>query len=181
MTHRKTESKGPRMACCMGVILAGLTAGWLTGCSKNDPASTQGPAPSDSSRQNLPTQTPPIPGDSSVIVPEAARGRWRAVKLRVQDRQAESYKDYVVTIGSELIVQESVLVVEVMHFLPDLKLEGNVFTSASAELLNPSVHIRVLENGKEIFNGWLFQLFPTIHPFQHGRYSITLMDSIAQS
>ena len=163
------------------LMLAGLAAGLPTGCSKKDPASTQAPASSEASRQDMPSQNPPVAGEAPVIVSDAIRERWRAVRLRVEDREAGSSKDYVVPIGSELVVPDSGLVVEVKHFLPDLKLEGNVFTTASSELLNPSVQVRVLENGKEIFHGWLFQLFPTVHPFQHGRYSITLKDSIAQS
>ncbi|NOY65603.1 MAG: DUF2155 domain-containing protein, partial [Nitrospirae bacterium] len=34
------------------------------------------------------------------------------------------------------------------------------------------------ENNKEIFNGWLYSKFPDIHPFQHEKFSVTLIEGI---
>ena len=32
----------------------------------------------------------------------------------------------------------------------------------------------VLENGNEVFAGWIFQNFPDVHPFTHERYALKL-------
>ncbi|HDZ88696.1 MAG TPA: DUF2155 domain-containing protein, partial [Nitrospirae bacterium] len=40
------------------------------------------------------------------------------------------------------------------------------------------VHVTVLDGGREIFKGWLYSKFPTIHPFQHDKYGLTLKEAV---
>jgi hypothetical protein len=68
--------------------------------------------------------------------------------------------------------------VKVGEFLPDLRIQGMMFTSDSNELRNPAIYVTILDDDKEIFTGWLFSLFPTIHPFRHDHYGITLKEAI---
>ena len=164
-----------------GWVIIGVLFIFFAGCSKKEPPSSSARPHPVSPPQALPSQTPPIAGNAPVVMLDAIKDKWTAVKLLVEDKKTNDATEYTVSLGSELAIPDSSLVVRVNQFLPDLKIEGNAFTSASAELLNPSVHVQVLDNGKEIFNGWLFQLFPTVHPFQHERFSITLRDSVAAS
>jgi len=129
----------------------------------------------------MPTDIPPISGTAPTVIPDSLKGKWRAVKLLVEDKKTTQSKEYVVNLGEELTIPSSTLVVKVEEFLPDLKIEETKFTTASNQLKNPAVHVKIMDNGKEIFNGWLFQLFPAVHPFQHEQYSITLRDSVAAS
>ncbi len=163
------------------LLALGLMMVFLSGCPKEgEPPTAAQPTP-PAPPQSLPAQIPPVPSGAPVIVPEAIKGRWKAVRLRVEDKKAGTANEYTVNIGSELPIPNSSVVVKVSQFLPDLKIDGNSFTSASAELLNPSAQVQILEDGKPIFSGWLFQLFPAVHPFQHERFSITLRDSIGVS
>jgi len=165
-------------------VAAGCLAGafLFLGCQKKDdnPPPPQA-APPLASRQALPTDVPPIAGSSPTVIPDSLKGKWKAVKLLVEDKKTNQSKEYVVNLGDDLSIPSSTLVVKVEEFLPDLKIEETKFTTASGELKNPAVHVKILDNGKEIFNGWLFQLFPAVHPFQHDVYSITLRDSVAAS
>ncbi|MBI4715722.1 MAG: DUF2155 domain-containing protein, partial [Nitrospirae bacterium] len=70
------------------------------------------------------------------------------------------------------------IVVQVTDFLPDFKIEGSLYTSGSTNPLNPAVNVLVTEGGKEIFKGWLFQKFPSIHAFKHQRFGITLKEGV---
>jgi len=83
-----------------------------------------------------------------------------------------------VELGKTLQIPNSKLTVEVMEFLPDMKIENSTFTSATNEPNNPAVHVIVKEEGKEIFKGWLFSLFPTIHPFKHDQIGMTLKEGV---
>jgi len=121
-----------------------------------------------------PAETPSISSNAPVMLPEEIKKKWKAVKLRIEDKQENTTKEHIIDLGSELSIPGSNLVLRAVEFIPDLKIEGSTFTSASNELLNPSVHIVIIEEGKEIFDGWLFQLFPTVHPFRHDRFSILL-------
>ena len=162
-------------------IVIGLAVVLLAGCSKKDSGSDYPEQRPAIPQQALPSQTPPISGSAQVVIPDHVKGRWKAVKLLVENREVDFSKEYTVLLGSELAIPDSNLVVRVGEFLPDLKIEGDTFTSASSKLLNPSIHVRVTEKDKEVFNGWLFQLFPAVHPFRYKGYNITLINSIPTS
>ncbi len=164
------------------LMTIGLLALLAVDCSKKESAPTEAETiPLILPSQTPGAETPAISGSAPVVMPDALKGKWEAVKLMVKDKKANSSKDYKVELGSEFIIPDSNLVVKVLDFLPDLKIEGNTFTSASDELLNPSVHIQVLENGQEVFDGWLFQLFPSIHPFRHDRFNIVFREPVPAS
>ena len=155
---------------------------FMVGCQKKETVPPQPKTtPPAISRQAFPTDVPPISGAAPTVIPEALKRKWTAVKLQVEDKKANQSQEYTVKLGGELAIPSSSLVVQAEEFLPDLKIEGSSFTTASNELKNPAVHVRILDDGKEVFNGWLFQLFPAVHPFQHERYGITLRDSVAAS
>ncbi|HEY5594169.1 MAG TPA: DUF2155 domain-containing protein [Nitrospiria bacterium] len=154
----------------------------MVGCqNKETPPPQPQASPQSAPQPAMPMDIPPISGAAPTVIPESLRGKWTAVKLLVEDKKANQSQEYVVNLGGELAIPSSSLVVKAEEFLPDLKIEGATFTTASGELNNPAVHVRILDNGKEVFNGWLFQLFPAVHPFQHERYTITLRDSVAAS
>lgn len=161
-------------------VAAGAVLVFLWGCGEKAPA-PQAPPTTLPVSSDLPAQTPPISGSAPVVVPDSIRGKWGAVRLVVEDKEGGGRREYTVKLGSELVLPDSNLVLKVSHFLPDLKIQGNTFTSASNELLNPAAHLAVSQDGTEIFNGWLFQLFPNVHPFNHDRYRVTLKDGLPSS
>ncbi len=118
------------------------------------------------------------PGETKVVVPEAVKGKWDAVKLVIEDKTTKKTSEVTVKLDSEYTIPNSNLKVKIGEFLPDFKMDGLTITSSSNEPNNPAVRIVVYEGGKEIFKGWLYSKFPTIHPFQHDRYGITLKEGI---
>jgi hypothetical protein len=154
----------------------------IMGCQKKEtPPPQPQAAPQTSPQSVLPADVPPISGSAPVVIPESLKGKWTAVRILVEDKKSNQSQEYVVKLGGELAIPSSSLLVKTAEFLPDLKIDGSTFTTASNEMKNPAVHVQILDNGREVFNGWLFQLFPAVHPFQHERYTITLRDSVAAS
>ena len=101
------------------------------------------------------------------------------VILTVIDKQTTNAKDYNIPIGGKVAISGSNIEVQTGDFLPDLKIEGNIYSSDSTQLLNPAIHVEIKEGGKEVFKGWLFQKFPSVHPFKHERFSITLKEPVS--
>ena len=114
-----------------------------------------------------------------IVIPDEIKGKWKGVILTVMDKQTMNGRDYNVTIGAKFTISDSNIEVQTGAFLPDLKIEDNVYSTESAELLNPAIQIEVKEGNKEIFKGWLFQKFPSVHPFKHERFSITLKEPVS--
>ncbi|RNC66046.1 MAG: DUF2155 domain-containing protein [Desulfuromonadales bacterium] len=146
----------------------------VSGCSKKE--------------ENKPTEMASPHGDaapkkkeSTVVVPDSVKGKWKAVKIAVTDKSANKEAVYTVAIGSEYTIPNSSVVIKVDTFLPHFTMDGTTLTSQSNEPKNPAAQIRVLEEGKEVYKGWLFSLYPTTHAFNHPKYGFTLVDFIPAS
>ena len=114
-----------------------------------------------------------------VVVPPEVADKWTAVVIVVDDKQANTQEEFTVNIGDDLIIPDSDLTVKVGPFLPDFKMSADTITSTTAEPNNPAVGIAIMQNGNKIFPpsgewGWLYAKFPTIHSFQHDRFSLSL-------
>lgn len=150
------------------LIPALLLAVLLIGCSKQE--------------EKKAGKTAPIPDhmtttkEAVVVVPDSVKGKWKAVKIAVANKETNKETVYTVAIGSEIAIPNSGLSLKVENFLPHFMMEGTTLTSQSNEPKNPAVQIRIMEGGKEIFKGWLYSLYPTTHAFQHPKYGFTLVD-----
>jgi hypothetical protein len=162
-------------------ILYLLIAVFLVACDKKQKEVMPSSPPAPSSKQEpagLPSDIPLIASNAPIVIPDAVKGKWKAVKLAVHDKKDQASKEYQVGIHSDFIIPDSGLTVKVGEFLPDLKIQDATFTSETNEPRNPAIHVIILDENKEVFNGWLFSLFPTIHPFRHDRYGIILKEAI---
>ena len=123
--------------------------------------------------------TPSMPKvERQVVVSKEVQAKWKGVKLAVEDKATKKTKEYIVNVGSELAIPDSKMVVKVLHFLPDFKMNDKEFTSPTDKPNQPAAQIVVTENGKEIWNNWLFAMQPTVHPFQHEKIGITLVGGV---
>lgn len=116
--------------------------------------------------------------EKTVVVPPSVKGKWNKVKLTIEDKASKKSSEYTVNVGSDFKVPNTNLRIVVGEFLPDFRMDETTITSASDMPNNPAVRVEVFENGKTIFKGWLYSKFPTIHPFEHERYGLTLKEGI---
>jgi hypothetical protein len=128
------------------------------------------------------TQTSPgvmMPkGETQIVVPENVKSKWNAVVLVLEDKAAGKTEDVTLKLGSEYAIPNSNLKVVVGDYLPDFRMDGLTITSASDQPNNPAVHVKVFEGDKEVFKGWLYSKFPTIHPFTHEKYGLQLKEAV---
>ena len=173
------------------LVLFAVGLALLAGCNKKEssymtevsgppsvpatPVQTERPP---ASRRDAHTDIPDLSG-AKIVVPETVQGKWKAVKLMLQDKKTNEITEHAVNLGEEWTIPDSQIKVKIKEFLPDLIIQGTTFTSVSNELKNPAVRVSISENGKELFTGWLFSLFPTMHPFQHERFALTLKDVVS--
>ena len=132
--------------------------------------------------QQMPPGHPSTPnmtkGQATVKVPDIVKGKWKAVVLVVEDKGAKKKSEFTVNLGGDLKVPNTGLKISVGDFLPDFKMEGLTITSLTNNPNNPAVNVKILENDKEVFKGWLYSKFPAIHPFEHPKYSVTLKEAV---
>lgn|SRR5574337_633840 len=135
-----------------------------------------------SASTSAPAGHPQMGGGRSIRVPEEIKGKWQAVKLRVEEKGGgKPPQVFTVRLGGQLDIPGSKLRIRVGDFLPALQVSGNEVTSASNNPTNPAVMVAVSDGGKEIFKGWLFGKFPEMQPFEHPTYQITLVEGVPAS
>jgi len=117
-------------------------------------------------------------GEKKLVVPDSVKGKWKAVVLVVTDKKTNKQQEFTVNLNSDLKIPNSNLKVSVTEYLPDFRMEGLTLTSGSNDPNNPAAGVKVFEGGKEIFKGWLYAKFPTMHPFEHPGFSIVLKDGV---
>ncbi|HEY3346217.1 MAG TPA: DUF2155 domain-containing protein [Nitrospirota bacterium] len=155
------------------LLLAGAFIFSLSACGKQESAEQKAAAPAaPAGEANLAL---PKKGESATVnVPAEIKGKWKAIKVSVEDKNKKSKKDVEVAIGKEIDLPGTNLKLKAVEFVPNFVMQGLNITSASAEPNNPAAKVVITEGGKEIFNGWLFQKFPTTHAFSHPTYAVTL-------
>ncbi len=127
------------------------------------------------------TQDVPMPKVPTTIkIPDDVAGKWKAVVLEITDKDNSDKTDITVNIDDTVPLGATGFKVYVEAFLPSFTMSGDVFTSSSADLNNPAAKVTITDDkGTELFNSWLFALYPATHPFQHDKYSVVLKDYVA--
>jgi len=117
-------------------------------------------------------------GQTTVSLPDAVKGKWKSVVLIVEEKGSKKKTEYTINVNSDFKVPGSNLKFAVGEFIPDFKMDGLTITSTSNEPNNPAVGLKVFEDEKEVFKGWLYSKFPAIHPFEHPKYAVMLKSGI---
>ncbi len=173
-----------KVVSVVAVLILAVSFG---GCKKKEerPQLPAGHPPMDGGMPPGMQTTPPgvqnMPKvERKVVVSNEVKAKWKAVKLGVEDKKAKTTKEYTVNVGSELNIPNTKMTVKVLTFLPDFKMTDTEFTSPTDKPNMPAAQVVVSENGKEIWNNWLFSLQPSIHPFQHESVGLVLLGGVTK-
>lgn len=166
------------VAVLMLVALAG------TGCKKKEPPPPPMPpqgAPGQPGMPGMPGAphgegAPPV--EKKIVVPDAVKAAWKAVKIEVEFKEKKGKKTFTVPLNSEFKVPDTDLTLKVGSFLPHFTMSADQITSGSNNLENPASQIEVFQGGKEIFHGWLFSKYPAVHPFQNDKFGLALLEGV---
>ena len=107
-------------------------------------------------------------------VPEAVQKAYSAIVIDWKDSSNGKEGKLQVPLGGSADVPGSSLSVSADVYLPAFTMTAEMITSSGIEPENPAARIRVAENGKVLFTGWVFKRFPDVHPFSHPRFSLRL-------
>ncbi len=121
----------------------------------------------------------PAPPKPELVVPSNVKETWRAVKFSIVVKEDNKTESIVVDIGKEYEIHAG-LTLKVIAFLPDFKMDSVTITSVTNTPNNPAAKVEIEENGKNIFTGWLYSKYPDIHPFEHQKYAVLLVEGISK-
>ncbi len=113
-----------------------------------------------------------------IVIPDDVKKSWEAVRLSIDDKKSQKSDIVTIKLGEGYDIPDSELKIKVGAFLPDFKMDALAISSISNKPNNPAVKVSILNNGGEIFNGWLYSKYPSVHPFQHDRFAIILKEGV---
>ncbi|HEY6837142.1 MAG TPA: DUF2155 domain-containing protein [Geobacteraceae bacterium] len=167
-----------RTAAILAVLLTFSLALTLGGCGrkKEEKPAAKPPAPTSQSEEQA-TKVEVVRG------PE--KGKWKAVKIGITDREKSRDIIFTVDIGSTLRIPDSGLAIKVDYFLPHFKMNGKKVMSESNKLKNPAAFLEITDDdrkdpatGKSLeLKGYLFARYPN-PALNHPRYSFVLVDYV---
>lgn len=116
-----------------------------------------------------------------VVVPPEVGRAYSGIKLHWKDSASGEEGVLSVPLGGSARLAGSRLEVRADAFLPAFTMQEDLITSTGTEPQNPAARIAVLEEGREVFSGWIFARFPDVHPFSHPRFSLRLDGGVPRS
>ncbi len=170
-----------RIALLLTVLFAFTLAG--AACKKKEPPPVPPPAaaPGMPGEPGAPGAPPGMMGggpEKKIVVPDAVKASWKAVKIEVEYKKSKSKKAFTVPLNSDMKIPDTDMTLKAGAFMPHFAMTADSITSNSNNLENPAVGVDVLQGGKSVFHGWLFSKYPDIHPFQNDTISLKLIEGI---
>ncbi|MGH9317257.1 MAG: hypothetical protein ACRD1P_09130 [Thermoanaerobaculia bacterium] len=133
-------------------------------------------------RENVPGASEPSPDvPSRLEVPPEVAKAYSGVRLEWKDSGSGRTGTLEVPLGGAARIPDSTLDVRADVFLPAFTMSGGTVTSTGIEPENPAARIAVMENGSELWSGWIFTRFPDLHRFQHPRFSLRLEGGVRRA
>ncbi len=114
----------------------------------------------------------------NVAIPDSVKGKWASVQLAVTLADG-SKKEIRTILGEETELPETGLTVRAEIFLPAYISDFETIKSASNELSNPAVKVRLLKDQKAVAVGWLFQNFAEFNSFKSDLVELQLLSAEA--
>jgi len=160
------------------LAVSGMLVVSLSACGKQEQEKPAAGGPAGQGAPGAPGDNKlalPQKGQEAVVnIPAEVKGKWKAIKVKVEDKEKKGAKEVTINLGSETDLPGTNMKLKAVEFVPSFVMQGLNITSASNEPNNPAAKVVITEGGKEIFKGWLFQKFPTTHAFSHPKFAVTL-------
>ncbi|MCR4287006.1 MAG: hypothetical protein NUW09_03215 [Deltaproteobacteria bacterium] len=105
--------------------------------------------------------------------------KWKEVKLDVTDSSAKSPESVTIKVGGSVNIGKNGATLKVVAFVPDYAMSDNNIVSRSNDLKNPAVLLELLEGGKVVVRGWVFNKFPDFNSFNSAKFKVALVQPAA--
>jgi hypothetical protein len=115
--------------------------------------------------------------NTDITMTKEVAAAWRGAIIQVAGHEGEPQR-YDLPFGEAVALGDTGLKATALAFVPDFVMGEDGISTRSADAVNPALRLRVTEEGKADYEGWLFAAMPGIHPFPHETYSILLADGL---
>lgn len=104
---------------------------------------------------------------------------YSGIVISVVNKKDNTSKEISIPFTQRTAIEGTPLSIEVLSYFPFFKMVDNGgYANVSMDEENPGSKVKIYKDGKEIFNGWLFQKFPGMHGLDDADYDIVMVKSI---
>jgi len=111
-------------------------------------------------------------------IPADVKAKWKAVELSYSGKNFPQRKVHV-SIGGEMNIDQSGLLVRVVAFVPAFQSDAGTVTSASNSPDNPAVLVQLRDKARVLSEGWVFQKYPDFNTYQSEKLKLQLLSATA--
>ncbi|HJX17246.1 MAG TPA: hypothetical protein VJ437_03525 [Acidiferrobacterales bacterium] len=111
-------------------------------------------------------------------IPAEVKAKWKAVELSYSGKNFPQRKVHV-SIGGEMNIDQSGLLVHVVAFVPAFQSDAGTVTSASNSPDNPAVLVQLRDKARVLSEGWVFQKYPDFNTYQSEKLKLQLLSATA--
>ncbi len=137
--------------------------------------------------ENKPAQTSPITSKQASagmkltkpteLLPEIA-SKYSGIKITVINKEDNSESEINAPFGEKISIVNTGLSIEVSSYFTSFTMVNGGVQNVSMDENNPAAKVTISDNEEIVFDGWLFQQYPDMHPFEHPTWRIILTGAV---
>ncbi len=111
------------------------------------------------------------------LLPEIVE-KYSGIKILAINKNDGSKIEIVAPFGQKTAIDGTSLeIITASYFTNFTMVDGGV-KNVSMEENNPSAKVIIIDNGRQVFDGWLFQEYPDMHPYENPVWRIVLAGAV---
>ncbi len=111
------------------------------------------------------------------LLPEISKV-YSGIKIAAVSKKNNKRVEIVVPFNEVVTIGETGLSIATKSYYTDFTINAGGVKNVSMEEKNPGAKVTITEKDKQIFDGWLFQNFPDMHPFEHPEWKIIMVSGV---
>lgn len=152
----------------------------ITACSQNTnkqefaKAENASPAPVMTPKQSAAGMKLTKPTE---LLPEITE-IYSGIKIEAVNKNDGSKIEVTAPFGQKTAIGNSGLEITTASYFTSFTMVDGGVKNVSMEENNPAAKVMIADNGSQVFDGWLFQEYPDMHPFEHPVWKVMLTGAV---
>ena len=152
----------------------------VTACSQNTNkqefvrAENAAPAPAVTPKQSAAGMKLTKPTE---LLPEITE-KYSGIKIEAVNKSDGSKMEIIAPFCQKTVIGNTGLEIIISSYFTSFTMVDGGVKNVSMEENNPAAKVIITDNGSQVFDGWLFQEYPDMHPFEHPVWKVILAGAV---
>lgn len=103
---------------------------------------------------------------------------YSGIQIEAVNKKNNNKINVFVPFNETVKIGDTGLSIYTKSYFTDFTINAGGVKNVSMVEKNPGAKVTITNNGKEVFDGWLFQNFPEMHPFEHPEWKIIMLNGV---